>query len=117
MPVTHGRIVFCAVQFPSGCSGLAHLTVTRSGFQLFPQNAGQNFASGAETIAWPEDYEFTQPPYTLTLFGWNDDATYPHTVTVRIIMEKVTEQKNVQEEIALLLSGTVSGAGSRIAPS
>jgi len=78
-----GRIVKGEILFPRGCVGLVHVKVRREYHQLWPSSPDRDFAGDDAHIEWSEDLDFSEPPYTLTLVGWNEDDSYPHTVTFR----------------------------------
>ena len=80
----HGRIVAVEVQFPRGCVGLVHVTINRELHQLWPSNPDGNIAGEDARISWSEDHPFLEVPYTLQLWGWNLDDTFPHTITFRL---------------------------------
>lgn len=82
--LTHGVIHRLEIEFPAGCSGLAHLRILHLDHQLWPTNPGGNFASDNHVIIIDDYYQLYDGPYTLKLQGWNEDETYDHTVTVRI---------------------------------
>lgn len=98
-----GRITHVEVQFPAGQLGLVHVALNRGLHQLFPSNPTANFASSNETIAWDENYLLVADPVQLEAYTWNLDATYDHTVTVRVVMEAVEEAADIAREIAALL--------------
>lgn len=78
-----GRIVGVELQFPRGCVGLVHAAVRRELHQLWPTNPDGFITAEEARISWQEDLDFTEPPYTLTLVGYNEDDSFPHTVTFR----------------------------------
>jgi hypothetical protein len=78
-----GRIVAVEVQFPRGCIGLAAVAVRHEHHQLHPTNTDGFIAAEDARIAWQEDIDFTEPPYTLTLVGYNEDDSFDHTITFR----------------------------------
>ncbi|OGR93598.1 MAG: hypothetical protein A2V88_00435 [Elusimicrobia bacterium RBG_16_66_12] len=78
-----GVITQVGVQIPQGCMGLARAQVWRGGHQLWPTTPGAYFKGDGAVIEWPEDYELTDEPLSLTLRVWNIDDTYNHTLTFR----------------------------------
>ena len=103
MQLSSGTITLVAIQFPSGVNALAHLQIWNGLHQLFPTNQNGDFATGAETIVWDEDEVIDQPPFQLTLIGWNLDTVYDHTITTRIAMAVLPVVVNPQPQINLLL--------------
>ena len=81
--LTHGIIHRVEVEFPSGCGGLVHVKVLQALHQAFPTNPEGNFSSDGYTISFRDHYKLLSEPYQLTLSGWNEDDTYPHTITFR----------------------------------
>ena len=81
--LTHGVIHKVEVGFPAGCAGLAHLKILQGLHQVWPTNPEGSFNTDNFTISFNEYYELTEPPYILTLSGYNEDDTYPHTIEVR----------------------------------
>ena len=78
-----GTVTRVELQFPRGCVGLVHVTINRELHQLWPSNPDGNIAGNDARISWSEDHPFTEVPYTLQLWGWNTDDTFPHTITFR----------------------------------
>ncbi len=109
LKLTHGIIHRVEVEFPPGCAGLAHLVVERYGSQLWPTNPDGDLASDDYAIAWDEDYELTEAPYSVKLRGWNDDDTYAHTITLRVAlasvspMDALTEMRYILRRLASLV--------------
>ena len=81
--IVHGVLRHVSVSFPPGCAALAHITVLQHEHQIIPANAGGDLAWDDLTISWPEDIELVEVPYRLKLVGWNEDDSYPHTITFR----------------------------------
>lgn len=79
--VTAGTVDRVEIQFPAGCAGLVHVTVFHREHQAWPTNPDSDFSADNETITFNEDYPLVSAPYQLKLIAWNDDDTYPHTVT------------------------------------
>lgn len=82
--LTYGIVHRIEVHFPAYCAGLAHLIVKRFEQQLWPTNPDGSFASDNYTIAFSEHYSLETSPYTLKVEAWNEDDTWPHTITLRI---------------------------------
>jgi len=106
LPLACGKITRIDIQFPSGLQGYAHLALNRGLHQLFPSNQAGDFASSQETIWWNENYDIDQAPFQLEAFTWNLDNTYPHTITVRIVLEPITITTDLTAELAALLAQT-----------
>lgn len=86
IPVTRGLIWSIEVQFPPGCSGLAHLQLFDGKYQLFPASNGQSLAADGAILSYDDLYYKGAAPFVLVAKTWNLDDTYPHTMTVRVGM-------------------------------
>jgi hypothetical protein len=82
--LTPGVIDNVQLTFPSGCAGLVGIRVKQSMFQLYPLTVGEWIVSDDFTIVYPENFPLKERPYALTLEGYNEDDTYPHTVHVQV---------------------------------
>lgn len=91
LKLTHGIIHRIEIQFPIGTRALAHCRLQHHSFGQLPTNLSGNFASDGFTIPIDENLEFFAAPYSIKAILWNDDDTYPHTITIRIgILESKT---------------------------
>lgn len=84
LKLTYGVIHRVEIEFPPGCAGLAHIALDYGKHQVWPTNPERSFASDNHVIAWNDHLPLSYAPFTLKLRGWNEDDTYPHTITVRI---------------------------------
>jgi hypothetical protein len=100
------------VIFPTGCACLAHVRVFRSAHQLWPSNLDGSFASDGEFLDFDEDYPVLDFPFELLFAGWNDDDTYPHTITLRlgITQPAAPAQPSLADRVRQLLG--VGGAAT-----
>ena len=87
LALARGRITRVMIEFPAGHVGLTHLYIRRGLHQVWPANPEVNFKSSNETILWDEDYSLETAPHQLDAYAWNEDDTYEHTITVRIVLE------------------------------
>jgi hypothetical protein len=71
--------------------------------QMYPTNPEGSFASSGETVTWAEDFALDQPPFELVAYAWNDDDTYDHTVTVRVVIQEAAVELSLYQEIRSLL--------------
>jgi len=108
MPLAAGTIKRVNVQFPSGVVGLAFVSITLGLNQVFPQNPDQAFTASGETIFWDEEFPLLQEPYTLTAYGWNNDAVNAHTITLRFIIESGAAAPDLAGEVAKLLGSAAT---------
>lgn len=81
--IAHGVLRHVSVSFPPGCAALCRVAVLYHESQIIPANRSEYLAWDALTISWPEEVPIHTVPYQLKLVGWNEDDTYPHTVTFR----------------------------------
>src|SRR5574341_598866 len=78
-----GIITHVAVQIPGGCVGLVHAQIWRSDYQVWPSNPDGNLKGDDALIEWSEEYFLEDEPLSLRLRVWNDDDSFPHTITFR----------------------------------
>jgi hypothetical protein len=71
------------VLIPYGHKALAHLIIKHGETQIIPYY-GDIYGDG-EQLVFDETYELKTED-TLTLEGWNEDNTYPHTFIVRLLI-------------------------------
>lgn len=103
LTLTRARITGMQVHFPSGHLGLTHIGINRGLHQFFPANPEASFSSSGEAIVWKEDVLLDTPPYQLEGYTWNLDDTYDHTITVRVQLETLEEEKSLVDEVKALL--------------
>lgn len=80
--LTFGIVHHIWITFPPGCAGLAHLVVREGLHQIWPTNPDGSFNFDSYTMSFDEHYELFEPPFWLTLVGWNEDDSYQHTLEV-----------------------------------
>jgi len=100
LQLSGGIITEGQLQFPGGVLALCHISIFYGLFQLWPSNQDGTFATNDETILWSDDYPLLQPPFVLTAETWNDDDTYPHTITVRIVISPADQGQTLADQIA-----------------
>ena len=84
LKLTYGVIHQVEIEFPRGCKGYVSLALDHWEHQFLPTNPDEAFNSDGYTIVIKEHYPLTTAPYSLYARGWAPNATYPHTITVRI---------------------------------
>ena len=99
--LTHGIIHRVEIQFPIGTRALAHCQIFHHRHQVWPTNIDGSFTSDGYTIPIDENYEFFEPPHNLVAICWNDDDTYPHTITIRVGI--------IESKAALMMLGVFKG--------
>jgi hypothetical protein len=110
LQLTAGTITDMEIQVPSGVVALAHIQLKAGLYQLFPSNPEASFATSNETIDWTEEIHLDQPPYQLVAWGWNDDTSFAHTLTVRVVMQRTAALNTLAAEVASLLGSAGSVA-------
>ncbi len=100
--VSAGNVTQVEVQIPLGCKGLTHVQVLDSTHQLWPSNPDANIKGDDARIVWREDHDMDDFPYTLILRGWNEDDSYPHTITFRFAMLPPSVKEAAREPSGLL---------------
>ena len=101
-PLAPGTVARVDVQFPRGCVGLVHVQIWRSEHQVWPGNVDGNISAEGLVVSWPEDYDLEDEPLTLSLRGWNNDDTYPHTITFRFSVLPLDAKQEARESAGLL---------------
>lgn len=81
--------------FPPGCAGLLHAAINHGLHQIWPTNPGEYFHADAETISFEEFYELITETNVLTVYTYNLDDTYTHSVIVRLGILKASELKGL----------------------
>lgn len=84
LKLTKGIIHRVEVEFPSGCKGYVSLALYHQEHQVWPTNPSGEFSTSGYTIPIDEHYRLHTKPYSLKARAWSPDATYNHTITVRI---------------------------------
>ena len=100
LPIVAGRITELMIWFPPGVNALAHIKILWGLVQIFPSNEQGDFAGGDTMVLWPEDIDITTEPLQLTCITWNDDDTYPHTITVHVVVTPSTPSSSISDVIA-----------------
>lgn len=84
LPLTQGVIHQIDVVFPTGCAGLLYAALNYGLFQVWPYNTGEYFHTDGETISFREHWELLFPPWELSLYTYNLDTVYSHSVIIRL---------------------------------
>jgi hypothetical protein len=103
LKLTRGKITQIQVHFPSGHVGLTHIGLNCGLYQFLPTNPEATFSSSGETISITEDFVLDSGAFELEAWAWNEDTIYDHTITVRVQLEALPEQKSLVDEIKSLL--------------
>lgn len=86
LSVTRGLVWRIEVEFPPGCSGLAHIQIFDGSYQLFPATPGESFHGDGVTIGFDDLYLKDAAPFVFTVKTWNLDETWGHTLTLSLGM-------------------------------
>ena len=81
-----GTVHRVEVQVPRGVRGLARTRAFHALHQVWPANPEGSLTGDDVLIAWSEEWELDEEPFALILEGWNDDDTFPHTLTWRFAL-------------------------------
>ena len=76
--IAKGIITKFMVRPRPGHAALAHLVIFHAAHPIAPSTESMDLHGDSYPIDWEDYYEFYQPPFQLTLVGWNDDDTYSH---------------------------------------
>lgn len=112
LELVKGLITSVEVSFPPGCAGLAKVQIKHKLRQVWPTNQEGFFCDDDYKIRFIEDYPLPETPYTLSLIGWNEDDTYPHTVTFRFGLSPLPKTP-IQQLTTFLIGEPVSLEGSQ----
>jgi hypothetical protein len=91
-----GEITWWEVQFPDGCDGLVHVYVRDELHQVIPANTDGDVSANNEHVDSFDSIPLADEPATLIVGGWNDDDTFPHTITFRFAVRSETEMERVR---------------------
>lgn len=113
IPIVFGKITQMLIFFPPGVNALAHIKLLWGLYQLFPSNEQADFAGGDVLIDWPEDIDIETEPSAITAITWNEDDTYPHTITVHIVMTPASGNTNAAAVAQELIAAQSSSTGGQ----
>lgn len=82
--LTHGILHKIEIMFPTGCFGLAGVSMHDALHQILPTSPETYFIGDGETISFREHLPILEAPYTIQIRGINYDDTFNHTITVRL---------------------------------
>lgn len=104
VPIHPGIVKRVEIHFPPGCAALVHVQIYHWERQVWPSNPDSSFVGDTFPITWSEDYAIVDPPFVLTVKGWNDDELYPHAPIIRFQIERV--QVSVLDRLATAIFGS-----------
>ncbi|MBU2060049.1 MAG: hypothetical protein KKB38_20255 [Gammaproteobacteria bacterium] len=68
--------------FPWGCAGLAHIRILHNEHQLYPTTLEKWFNGNEILIEFPCEYDLPEAWNSISVEGYNEDDSYPHTPVV-----------------------------------
>jgi hypothetical protein len=71
------------VHIPPGHKYLTHLEILSQGRPVYKK--GERYLTGDGTQLQLEQTMLEGPPFEITLSGWSEDDTYPHTFYIEVI--------------------------------
>jgi len=98
-----GVIKQVGYEFPSGCKGLAHLTIWVGTVQQWPRSQAYNYYGDGLYRQFPENFILPNSYNIITFKCWNEDDTWPHTVTVHITVLDDQDPAWVSKFLSLFL--------------
>lgn len=104
IPIHPGVIKQVEVILPAGCVALVHLQIFYWEHQLFPSNPDSSFSGDDARISFAEELEIKEPPFELSVRGWNEDDTFDHTPIIRVSL--IPFEKDINRLLAQLSIGT-----------
>lgn len=86
LPLDQGTISFVEVHFPSGCAGLVSAILLYGSIQVIPWNADQALYGDNRIFKLDVNLPAKAPPYEFEIKAWNRDDTYPHVVSIGVMV-------------------------------
>lgn len=84
--ISKGWIYRAWVIFPAGCAGLVKVRIEHNGHPIIPVNKSDYIKGDGYVFELPMFFEVKNEPYRITFEGWNEDATYNHTITLMLLV-------------------------------
>jgi len=81
-----GVIIKCEVGFPEGLGALTRARVRQALTPRYPSNQGAWYHWDDHIYETPDHLIVKKGDSPFTLMGWNEDDTFPHTITFRFII-------------------------------
>ena len=97
-----GVVTQVSVQVPRGVAALTGAQVWRGDFQVWPSNPGGYLKGDNVNISWTEQYYLDDEPLTLRLRVWNNDDSFPHTITFRFALMPLAQAAELRAAPGLL---------------
>ncbi len=90
--INQGTISFIEVHFPQGCAGLVRACIDYNSIQILPWNKDASLYGDNRLYKVDLNLPLKDPPYEFVVRGWSDDDTYPHIVSVGIMLLETAEK-------------------------
>jgi len=90
--MTKGLITGGWLYFPTGPAGLLHLVVKKGNHQVYPIDAGNDYALNDCVIPLSGGLFLAEPPFQLTVCSWNTSTAYDHTLTLCLFLDPAGEE-------------------------
>jgi hypothetical protein len=94
--INQGTVSFIEVHFPSGCAGLVRAAIDYNSIQLLPWNKDASLYGDNRLYKVDLNLPLAEPPYEFVVRGWSDDDTYPHTISIGIMLIETSEKSILQ---------------------
>lgn len=86
LKVSAGVVTKVMVRPRPGHSAVAHLVIRYGGHQVWPSTENMEIHGDTFPIDWEEQHQLDQPPFELTIVGWNDSTLYEHVFDIYVAM-------------------------------
>ena len=94
--LTVGIVKHIDIKFPAGCHGMVKIRLKRWNFQLVPLSSDEYVTGDDETIPIETYYEMLEVPTFFVFEGSSPNTTYQHKITIRIDVEPVLTDAEIQ---------------------
>jgi hypothetical protein len=101
LPLDQGTVSFVEIHFPIGCAGLVSAILAYNSIQIVPWNGNSALFGDDRVFKLDINLPVKEPPFEFVIKGWSLDDTYPHTVTIGVMLV----EENTVNMLQLLLGG------------
>ena len=91
LKLTAGIIHQIDIVFPTGAAGLLYVALNHGLHQIWPTNPGEFFHTDGESISFKEFYALPSAENVISVYTYNLDDTYAHSVIIRLGILKQSE--------------------------
>lgn len=96
-----GTVSFIEIHFPTGCAGLVSCVLLYNSIQILPYNTDEALYGNDRLFKLDVNLPVKEPPFEFTVRAWSEDDTYPHTISVGVMLV----EQNAVSMLQLLLGG------------